>query len=128
MKKVISKKKSRSRDIHFTEETHPKFVKEGAFRIDDDVWSTQKRIAKLFGRSVPTINDHIFNILKDKEINEDDSVLEIMISQTEGKKTVTRKTLVYNTDMLISVGFRTGGEWGKEFRKWAREIVRKSYN
>ena len=46
----------------------------------------------------------------------------------EGKKKVTRKTFIYNTDIVIAVGFRVKGEWGKSFRMWAREVVRASYD
>lgn len=53
---------------------------------------------------------------------------EIMVTQHEGKKKVTRKVLVYSTDTVIALGFRVKGEWGKEFRVWAREIVRESYD
>ena len=35
---------------------------------------------------------------------------------------------VYNTDVVIAIGFRVKGGWGKEFRIWAREVVRKSYD
>jgi hypothetical protein len=52
----------------------------------------------------------------------------IMVTQKEGKKEVARKTYVYSTDVVIAIGFRVKGEWGKEFRIWAREVVRESYD
>jgi hypothetical protein len=50
------------------------------------------------------------------------------VTQKEGKKKVARKIFVYNTDVIIALGFRVKGEWGKEFRVWARGIVRENYN
>ena len=47
---------------------YPKLVKEGVFILDDQVWSTQKRIARIYGRSIPTINDHLKKIYREKEL------------------------------------------------------------
>lgn len=103
-------------------------MKEGIFVVDGEVWSTQKRIAKLYGRSIPTVNDHLKKIYREKELNKSESERKLMITQKEGRKEVTRTTYVYNTNAVIALGFRVKGPWGKEFRVWAREIVRKSYN
>lgn len=96
--------------------------------LDNEVWSTQKRIARIYGRSVPTINDHLKKIYAEKELMRALTEREIVVTQVEGKKKVSRKTFAYSTDVLIAIGFRVNGEWGREFRVWAREIVRKSYN
>lgn len=107
---------------------HPKLVKEGVFIMDEEVWSTQKRVARIYGRSIPTINDHLKKIYKEKELMKAATERVLMVTQQEGKKKVTRKTYVYNTDVVIAIGFRVKGEWGKEFRIWAREVVRGSYD
>lgn len=107
---------------------YPKLVKEGVFILDDEVWSTQKRIARIYGRSIPTINDHLKKIYREKELMKAASERELIVTQTEGKKKVTRKIFVYSADAVIAIGFRVKGEWGKEFRVWAREIVRASYD
>ena len=113
---------------HIHIDQHPKLVKEGVFIMDEEVWSTQKRIARIYGRSIPTINDHLKKIYKEKELVKALSERVLIVTQTEGKKKVTRKTYVYSTDALIAIGFRVKGEWGKEFRVWAREVVRASYD
>lgn len=113
---------------HVHMDKFPKLVKEGVFIMDDEVWSTQKRIARIYGRSVPTINDHLKKIYKEKELMKAVSEREILVTQAEGKKKVARRIFVYNTDVVIAIGFRVKGEWGKEFRVWAREIVRGSYD
>jgi hypothetical protein len=106
----------------------PKLVKEGVFVFDKEVWSTQKRIARIYGRSIPTINDHLRKIYNEKELIRAVSERALMVTQKEGRKKVERKIYVYNTDMVIAIGFRVKGNWGKEFRIWARETVRASYD
>jgi hypothetical protein len=113
---------------HVHMDKYPKLVKEGVFILDEQVWSTQKRIARIYGRSIPTINDHLKKIYREKELMKAASERELIVTQAEGKKKVARKIFVYNTDVVIAIGFRVKGEWGKEFRVWAREIVRDSYD
>lgn len=115
-----------SESVHVDE--YPKLVKEGAFIFESDVWSTQKRIARIYGRSLPTINDHIKKIYKEKELMKSLTEKILIVTQSEGKKKVTRKTYVYSSEMVIAIGFRVKGEWGRGFRIWAREIVRESYD
>lgn len=109
-------------------DNQPNLVKEGVFIFDDEVWSTQKRIARIYGRSIPTVNDHLKKIYREKELIRALTERELMVTQHEGKKKVARKTFVYNTDVVIAIGFRVKGEWGKEFRIWARQVVRESYD
>ena len=39
-------------------------------RENDTVWLSQEQIAKLFGKARSTITEHINNIFKDKELDE----------------------------------------------------------
>lgn len=114
--------------VHVHIDKFPKLVKEGVFIMDEEVWSTQKRIARIYGRSIPTINDHLKKIYREKELMKASSERELVVTQTEGKKKVARKTFVYSAEVVIAIGFRVKGEWGKEFRIWARQIVRESYD
>jgi hypothetical protein len=109
-------------------DNQPNLVKEGVFIFDNEVWSTQKRIARIYGRSIPTVNDHLKKIYREKELLKAVSERELVVTQQEGKKKVARKIFVYNTDVIIAIGFRVKGEWGKEFRVWARQVVRASYD
>jgi len=36
----------------------------------ETVWLTQKQMALLFGKGIPTINEHIKNIYKEEELEE----------------------------------------------------------
>ena len=107
---------------------YPKLVQEGVFVFDNEVWSTQKRIARIYGRSIPTVNDHLKKIYSEKELLKAISERVLIVTQKEGKKKVARKIYVYSTDVMIAIGFRVKGQWGKEFRIWARQVVRASYN
>ena len=109
-------------------DNQPNLVKEGVFIFDNEVWSTQKRIARIYGRSIPTVNDHLKKIYRERELTKVASERELVVTQQEGKKKVARKIFVYNTDVIIAIGFRVKGEWGKEFRIWARQVVRASYD
>lgn len=114
--------------LHIHVDTDPKLVEEGVFVFEDDVWSTQKRIARIYGRSVPTVNDHLKKIYAEKELMKAASERVLVVTQKEGKKKVSRKIYVYSSDVMIAVGFRVKGSWGKEFRIWARQVVRASYD
>ena len=109
-------------------DNQPNLVKEGVFIFDGEVWSTQKRMARIYGRSVPTVNYHLKKIYSEKELSRQETERELLVTQKEGKKKVARIIFVYNTDVIIALGFRVKGEWGKEFRVWARGIVRENYN
>lgn len=109
-------------------DNQPNLVKEGVFIFDDEVWSTQKRIARIYGRSIPTINDHLKKIYREKELTKSLSERELVVTQKEGAKKVARKIYVYSADVVIAIGFRIKGDWGKEFRIWARQVVRESYD
>ena len=74
------------------------------------------------------MNDHLKKIYREQELTKALSERELVVTQQEGKKKVARKTFVYNTDVIIAIGFRVKGEWGKEFRIWARQVVRASYD
>lgn len=112
--------------VHMKDE--PRLVKEGVFIIDGEVWSTQKRIARVYGRSVPTVNDHLKKIYREKELMKAASERALVVTQKEGKKEVARKIYVYNTSAVIAIGFRVKGDWGKEFRMWARTVVEENYD
>jgi len=90
------------------------------FNIDgQEVWLSQKQIAQLFNVTVPTINEHIKNILKDDEM--DDSVIrKFRITADDGKSYNTNH---YNLDMIIAVGYRVNSKQGTQFRKWSTAVL-----
>lgn len=91
---------------------------------NENVWLTQKMMAKLYGVDVRTINEHISTIFKDGELLEDATIRNFRIVQTEGCRQVSREIKHYNLQLIISVGFKVNNERAVQFRKWAGQIVK----
>lgn len=85
------------------------------------VWLTQKMMSLLFQVSVPTINEHIKNIIKEGEIDDLATIRKFRIVQSEGQREVEREVEFYNLDFIISVGYRVKSSIATAFRKWATE-------
>ena len=77
---------------------------------DENIWLTQKMMATLYGVDVRTINEHIKKIYSDSELEEDATIRNFRIVQTEGSRQVTRDTKHYNLQMIIAVGFKVNNE------------------
>jgi hypothetical protein len=86
---------------------------------NETVWLTIEQMATLFDKSKSTINEHILNIYKEKELTEDDTLRKIGNSDFS-----TKPTNYYNLDVIISVGYRVKSLRGTEFRKWATARLR----
>ena len=91
---------------------------------DDNIWLTQKMMATLYDVNVRTINEHIKKIYSDSELEEDSTIRNFRIVQSEGSRQVTRDTKHYNLQMIIAVGFKVNNERAIQFRKWANGIVK----
>ena len=91
---------------------------------DDNIWMTQKMMATLYDVDVRTINEHIKKIYSDSELEEDATMRNFRIVQTEGSRQVIRDTKHYNLQMIIAVGFKVNNERAVQFRKWANSIVK----
>ena len=91
---------------------------------DENIWLTQKMMATLYDVDVRTINEHIKKIYSDLELEEDSTVRNFRIVQTEGSRQVTRDTKHYNLQMIIAVGFKVNSERAVQFRKWVNQIAK----
>ena len=89
---------------------------------DETVWLTQKLIAKLFDVSVATVNEHLKNIFKTHELQEDSVIRKFLITASDGKSYNTQH---YNLDAIISLGYRINSNKATEFRQWATQILKK---
>ncbi len=89
-----------------------------------NIWLTQKMMATLYDVDVRTINEHIKKIYSDSELEEDATIRNFRIVQTEGSRQVTCDTKHYNLQMIIAVGFKVNNERAVQFRKWANSIVK----
>jgi death-on-curing family protein len=90
----------------------------------DSVWLTQKQIAFLFDKGLPTINEHIKNIYKEGELKQNSTIRKFRIVQTEGGRQVERDVDFYNLDVIISVGYRVKSLQGTQFRIWATKTLK----
>lgn len=91
---------------------------------DNTIWASQKTIAELFGVSVPTINEHIKNILSEGELDKNSTIRKILIVQNESTRQVSREIEHYNLDMIISVGYRVNSKKATHFRIWATKVLK----
>ena len=91
---------------------------------DENIWLTQKMMATLYDVDVRTINEHIKKIYSDSELEEDATVRNFRIVQTEGTRQVTRDTKHYSLQMIIAVGFKVNSECAVQFRKWVNQIAK----
>ena len=91
---------------------------------DENIWLTQRMMATLYDVDVRTINEHIKKIYSDSELEEDSTIRNFRIVQSEGSRQVTRDTKHYNLQMIIAVGFKVNNERAIQFRKWANGIVK----
>lgn len=102
---------------------------DGQVKVDvvlngDTVWLTQRQMAELFDKTVPTINEHIQNTYEEGELLRAGTVAKFATVQTEGRREVTREVEFYNLDVIISVGYRVKSRRGTQFRIWATRTLR----
>lgn len=88
---------------------------------DETVWLTQKLIAKLFDVNVATINEHLKNIFKTHELEENSVIRKFLITASDGKNYNTKH---YNLEVIISLGYRINSNKATEFRRWATQVLK----
>lgn len=100
--------------------------KDGQVQLDvnlseETVWLTQKQLARLFGKNIRTISEHIDNIFVEGELEKASAIRKFRIAAEDGKVYDTQH---YNLDIIISVGYRVNSKQGTDFRKWATSVLR----
>ena len=88
---------------------------------DESVWLTQKLVAKLFDVTVATVNEHLKNIFKTNELQENSVIRKFLITASDGKNYNTQH---YNLDAIISLGYRINSNKATEFRQWATQVLK----
>jgi hypothetical protein len=101
-------------------------VPEGKTRIEvfyeeETFWLSQKKMAELFGVDVRTINEHLQNIFKTKELEESSVIRDFRITASDNKSYLTH---FYNLDAIIAVGYRVNSIEATRFRIWATKTLR----
>ena len=88
---------------------------------DENVWLTQKLMAKLFAVRIPTINEHLKNIFSSQELDKNLVIRNFLITAEDEKKYETKH---YNLEVVIALGYRINSERATNFRKWATKILK----
>lgn len=95
---------------------------------DGSVWLNQMQIAELFNTSIPNVNYHINNILKDTELDANSVIKDYLITASDTKQ---YKVKFYSLEMIMAIGFRVRSIRGVQFRQWANrnlsEYLRKGF-
>ncbi|MGL5428821.1 MAG: virulence RhuM family protein, partial [Cetobacterium sp.] len=93
------------------------------FRVEvgmdnETVWLTQKQMSELFGKDRTVITRHINNIFKEGELEEKSNVQKMHFTNSD------KPTMLYNLDVIISVGYRVKSKQGTQFRIWATKLLK----
>jgi hypothetical protein len=88
---------------------------------NENIWLTQRLMAILYNVDVRTINEHLKNLFRSGELDENAVIRKFRITAADGKK---YNALHYNLQAIISVGFKIENERAVQFRKWARDVVK----
>jgi hypothetical protein len=92
--------------------------------MDDTLWLSLAQLADLFEKDKSVISRHLKNIFDTEELQQDSTVANFAIVQTEGNRVIERNIDHYNLDAIISVGYRVNSKRGTEFRKWSSQILK----
>ena len=81
-------------------------------------------MAELFKSSRTNVLEHIQHIYEDEELEKEATCRNFRQVRQEGKRTVNRAIIMYNLDMIISVGYRVNSKRGVKFRQWANKVIK----
>ena len=73
-------------------------------------------MAELFQTSIPNVNMHLRNVLREGELQADSVIKEFLITAADGKNYQTK---FYKLEAIIAVGYRVKSHRGTQFRQWA---------
>ena len=100
--------------------------KDGKSRVEvnlqnETVWLSQAHMCDLFEKNKRTISEHIRNIFREGELQEDSVVRKFRTTAADGK---TYSVTYYDLDVIISIGYRVKSLRGTQFRIWATNVLR----
>jgi prophage maintenance system killer protein len=88
-------------------------------RLDHEtVWLTQAQMVELFNRDQSVISRHLRNVFKEGELDEKSNMQKMQIANSD------KPVVLYNLDVIISVGYRVKSQQGTSFRQWATRVLR----
>ena len=89
---------------------------------NDTVWLTQAQMAELFQKDRTVVGRHIRNVYKEGELEEEGTCAKFAHMGNDGLQRY--ETVLYNLDVIISVGYRVKSQRGVKFRQWANRILK----
>jgi hypothetical protein len=89
----------------------------------DTLWLSQALIADIYQKDVRTINEHLVNIYKEGELEQEATIRKFRIVRLEGNREVARQIDYYNLDAILAVGYRVRSARGTQFRQWATQTL-----
>lgn len=94
---------------------------------NETMWTTQKTMAELFNKNINTISKHLTKIFEDGELiknevtfNPNDSTNSEIVINPNAKT----QPILYNLDVIISVGYRVNSKQATHFRRWATSVLK----
>ena len=93
----------------------------------ETVWLTQAQMAELFQKDRTDIGRHIRNIFKEGELEKEEVCANFAHTTQHGAikgKQQVQEVVLYNLDVIISVGYRVKSQRGVQFRRWANKVLK----
>lgn len=84
-------------------------------------------MAELFQKDRTVIGRHISNIYKEHELERETTCANFAHTKNYGRRegfTQTKNIVLYNLDVIISVGYRVKSQRGTQFRIWANKVLK----
>ena len=94
---------------------------------NETVWLTQAQMAELFQKDRTVIGRHIRNVFYEGELNKEEVCAKFAHTTRHGAmegKIQVQEVILYNLDVIISVGYRVKSQRGVKFRQWANRILK----
>lgn len=84
----------------------------------ETVWLTQAQMSQLFDRDQSVISKHIKNVFSEGELHEKSNMQNLHTATSD------KPVVLYNLDVIISVGYRVKSLRGTLFRIWATQRLK----
>jgi len=114
----INIRNSTSEFLIFTQQEGEKGIE--ARYEEGTIWLTQKLMADLFAVDTNTVGEHLQNIFKSQELDQNSVTRKFRVTASDGKN---YNTQFYNLDAIISVGYRVNSKRATQFRQWATQVL-----
>jgi death-on-curing family protein len=85
---------------------------------NDTAWLTQEQLSTLFERDISVISRHLRNVFKERELEKESNMQKMQIANSD------KPVMLYNLDVIISVGYRVKSLRGTQFRQWATQRLK----